>query len=463
MELGRGTPMRPLLEETVRGYGICALMLPFFLLAGAQGAGAQTYTTNFPNTENPISEGGKWIDGKAVGIDWGDISTTPGQTHDHSGTARFADATALLTGTWGPDQTAQATVYAGSVSGAPEVELRLRSSLSPHQCTGYEISNSVQGGSNGSYLIIVRWNGPLANFTYLANLSGAQYAVTTGDVVKATIVGNVITSYKNGVQMAQVTDNTYSTGNPGMGFNEGTNGTYGFTSFTATSAGSAVAPTITIQPTNVTVTAGQTATFTVTASGTAPISYQWQHESSGAGTWNNVGTNSASITTAPTVLSDSGSAYRVVVTNPAGGVTSNPATLTVNPPAGGALPAPWTDQDIGTVGVAGSATVSGGTFTANGGGADIWGGSDQFNFISQPLAGDADIVARVAGLGNTNGWAKAGVMIRQSLAADSSYAFTAMTPVNGCSAVAGISAALAASERSTSRLRKFRPSSSSGK
>jgi hypothetical protein len=53
-------------------------------------------------------------------------------------------------------------------------------------------------------------------------------------VVKATIVGNVITAYKNGVELGHVTDNTYSTGNPGMGFNEGINGEYGISRFTAT-------------------------------------------------------------------------------------------------------------------------------------------------------------------------------------------------------------------------------------
>jgi hypothetical protein len=196
------------------------------------GAHAMTYTTVFPGTESPISEGGHWTNGLADGLDWGDISTTPGLAVGHSAPARYADATALLTGTWGPDQTAQATVYAGRARGYPEVELRLRSSLSAHHATGYEISNRACNDASG-YLIIVRWNGPLADFTYLARLDGKKYGVSTGDVVKATIVENVITAYKNGVKLAQVKDNTYTTGNPGMGFNEGTNGDYGFTSFTA--------------------------------------------------------------------------------------------------------------------------------------------------------------------------------------------------------------------------------------
>jgi hypothetical protein len=193
---------------------------------------SQTYTTSFPLTENPISENGKWISGAKTGLDWGDVSTTPGQTHPHPGPARYADATALLTGTWGPDQTAQATVWTGNPSNYPEVELRLRSTLSAHVCNGYEITFSL---APNAYLIIVRWNGPLASYNIMTNLSGSQYQAKAGDVVKATIVGNLITAYKNGVQMGQATDNTYTSGNPGIGFNEQQNGDYGYTTFTASS------------------------------------------------------------------------------------------------------------------------------------------------------------------------------------------------------------------------------------
>ena len=72
---------------------------------------AQTYTTNFPLTENPISEGGKWINAGVVGLDWNNVRTTPGFAFGTDpGTVTYADAWALLTGTWGPDQTVQATI-----------------------------------------------------------------------------------------------------------------------------------------------------------------------------------------------------------------------------------------------------------------------------------------------------------------------------------------------------------------
>jgi hypothetical protein len=88
--------------------------------------------------------------------------------------------------------------------------------------------------------------------------------------------------------------------------------------------GSPVPPTITTQPANRTVTVGQTASFSVAASGTAPLSYQWQKNAS-----NIAGATGSSYTTPATVSADNGTTYRCVVSNSAGSVTSNSATLTV--------------------------------------------------------------------------------------------------------------------------------------
>src|SRR5437899_3081076 len=95
---------------------------------------------------------------------------------------------------------------------------------------------------------------------------------------------------------------------------------------TLTVNAAAVAPAITTQPTNQTVTAGQTATFTVVATGTAPLSYQWQKNGVSM-----VGATSSGYTTPVTTTSDSGSTFRVVGKNTGGTATRNAATLTVNP------------------------------------------------------------------------------------------------------------------------------------
>src|SRR5207249_1885322 len=84
-------------------------------------------------------------------------------------------------------------------------------------------------------------------------------------------------------------------------------------------------PTITSQPVSRTVTAGQTATFSVTATGTAPLNYQWQR-----GGVPISGATLASYTTPPTTSADNGAQFTVVVSNTAGSVTSSVATLTVS-------------------------------------------------------------------------------------------------------------------------------------
>ena len=209
---------------------------------GTAGTTGRAYTTAFPLTENPISESGNWISGQAVGLDWHDVSTTPGLAIGHQSRTSYTDGTALLTGAWGPTQTVEAVVHTVNPKEScyQEVEMRLRSTLTAHSCTGYEISFKATKSAS-AYLIIVRWNGPVGDFTYLENSTGAQYGIAEGDIVKATIVGDVITAYLNGVAVGTVTDATYTTGSPGMGFNletndascVGTNGDYGFTRFSA--------------------------------------------------------------------------------------------------------------------------------------------------------------------------------------------------------------------------------------
>jgi hypothetical protein len=85
-----------------------------------------------------------------------------------------------------------------------------------------------------------------------------------------------------------------------------------------------VLPTITTQPSNQGVNTGQTATFTVVAAGTSPLTYQWQKNGT-----NVSGATSSSYTTAAAVASDNGATFDVIVTNPAGSVTSLAATLTI--------------------------------------------------------------------------------------------------------------------------------------
>ena len=101
---------------------------------------------------------------------------------------------------------------------------------------------------------------------------------------------------------------------------------------------------------------------------------------------------------------------------------SSPQTITVTvdlnalPP-----PAPWVSADIGAVGIGGSAIYSSstGTFTISGSGDDIWNAADAFRYVHQPLNGDGTIIAKVNSQTNTDPWAKAGVMLRETTASGS--------------------------------------------
>ena len=124
-------------------------------------------------------------------------------------------------------------------------------------------------------------------------------------------------------------------------------------------------PTITAQPANQTVTAGNTATFTVTAT-SENLTYQWSQSTDQGESWREItGATGSTYTTAATTTSMSGYQYRCEVSNSAGSVTSNAVTLTVNDPA----PTTYTitaDVDpveAGTVTVNGSGTSD--TVTAN--------------------------------------------------------------------------------------------------
>jgi beta-glucanase (GH16 family) len=95
------------------------------------------------------------------------------------------------------------------------------------------------------------------------------------------------------------------------------------------------------------------------------------------------------------------------------------------------LPAPWANGDVGTPGAAGSTTHASGTFTVNGAGTDIYGTADAFQYAYQAASGDCSITARVASQTNTHSGAKAGVMIRESLAANSPNMLMEVSPSFG--------------------------------
>ena len=109
-----------------------------------------------------------------------------------------------------------------------------------------------------------------------------------------------------------------------------------------------VPPTITYQPVSAIIPAGSTATFSVTATGTAPLNYQWRRNGSTL-----AGATASSYTTG------TAGTYDVIVSNVAGTVTSSPATLTVNQPPSVSAGTNQTINVLDFVNLAGSATDDG--------------------------------------------------------------------------------------------------------
>jgi hypothetical protein len=162
---------------------------------------------------------------------------------------------------------------------------------------------TVMQGQTATFQVIANGSTPLS-YQWQRNLVNIPGANAASYTTPATVLAD------NGAKFRCVVTNAFGTANS----NEAT--------LTVNAP-----PRITAHPADQTVTAGQTATFSVSANGSAPLNYQWQRNMV-----NITGANAASYTTPATVLADNGAKFRCVVTNAFGTANSNEATLTVQPP-----------------------------------------------------------------------------------------------------------------------------------
>jgi hypothetical protein len=163
-----------------------------------------------------------------------------------------------------------------------------------------------------------------------------RQSVTAGQMATFSVAtsGSAVTYQwmKNGVAISGANSSSYSTPvttitDNGAQFNvsvSNASGTASSNSALLTVTAPIIAPAITLQPMAQSVTAGQAATFSVAATGTAPMTYQWSRKGAPI-----IGGTSSLYTTALTAVSDNGSQFTVLVGNSAGNVVSIPATLTV--------------------------------------------------------------------------------------------------------------------------------------
>lgn len=191
------------------------------------------YTTRFEGTENPLSEGGVWAH---HGFHWAKVQKRDGLAYGtQSGRGSYDDSYAYLTGL-ALDHQGEAVVHVSpTLAGEPhEAEILLRWADSPVSARGYECLFNFEGGVD-----VVRWNGPFGDFVSIGqDDAGLGRKLVTGDVLRARIVGPVITCFVNDVQVAHATDATWKDGQPGIGFfrrEAGENADLAFSRYTATS------------------------------------------------------------------------------------------------------------------------------------------------------------------------------------------------------------------------------------
>jgi hypothetical protein len=193
--------------------------------------------------------------------------------------------------------------------------------------------------------------GALASPTITVQPQSVSITAGNGAAFAVSVVANPAPTYqwrKGGVNISGATSSSYTisstvSGDAGSYDCVITNsqGTATTSAATLTVNAGLVAPSITTQPQSVTATVGSPAYFSVTATGTAPLTYQWLKNGSTIS-----GATSSSYTIAATVSGDAGS-YTVTVTNAQGSVTSSAASLTVNaapvviPASGGFIIGPY--------------------------------------------------------------------------------------------------------------------------
>jgi hypothetical protein len=165
-------------------------------------------------------------------------------------------------------------------------------------------SQTVAVGQTATFSVIASGIGQLS-YQWLKN------GIAIGGATSATYTTLAATTSDNGSQISVAVSNS--------------KGSTTSDAATLTVTAAPAAPSITTQPASQTVTAGQTATFSVTGSGVAPLSYQWRKNGVAIS-----GATSASYTTPTTTTSDSGSQFNVVVSDSTSSVVSNNATLIVN-------------------------------------------------------------------------------------------------------------------------------------
>jgi hypothetical protein len=225
--LGSGALLVPVIGRWVSSHSPSPVDVADRIVATDQPTShTATYTTNFPLSENPISEGGRWINGGIFGKT--DVQTAPGKAYGTMVSfdgSQYVDSCACLSG-FGPDHEVTCAIANGGAVGGLEVEILLRADIASDHIYLYEVDCVFSDGG----IDLVRWDMTKArpnSYTTLRKHRKGEVPFSDGDQVYAKIVGTVIScKYKpaGGTFTDLFTYDTsrdwvrYRRGNPGVGF-----------------------------------------------------------------------------------------------------------------------------------------------------------------------------------------------------------------------------------------------------
>lgn len=336
--------------------------------------------------------------------------------------------------------------HAKPLSGDGEIVARLASLENTHGWAkaGVMMRETLQPYSRHVFVCVSAANGTAlqsrtATGAYSASMAGTWS--TAPQWVKLVRSGSTFTGYTsaNGQTWTHVGSVSVELGSSihaGLAVtshNDGTLCAATFDNVTLSAAGSAPAPSAPAAPSGLTATASSALQVQLIWTDNATNETAVQVErSTGGGAFSlvaNLGANATSYTDS-TVTAGTAYTYRARAFNGSAASTfSNTAAVTT--PASTTPPSVWQSTDIGAVGIAGSDDAGGATITVRGSGSDIWGSADAFRFLYQALSGNCTVEARVTTITQTDGWAKAGVMIREGLAPGARNIALLLTPTNG--------------------------------
>lgn len=195
--------------------------------------GPYSYSTTFPGTENPISEGGNWTTDSGLGQ--ANMLTSGGLAFGTDiGGGPTGDSAAILTGFWPPDMTLTTTLHKSSPVSFQECELLFRASIGASALQGYEYF--LEEG--GQYLSLVKRlgsNGGVegVDYIYLVEIFPLGSVPANGDVLSGTLQDNTFTAKYNGATIwvhdirldkNGATVSTFTSGSVGIGSDGPTGG-----------------------------------------------------------------------------------------------------------------------------------------------------------------------------------------------------------------------------------------------